>query len=138
MRTMLAIVSLLGLPAAALALDASDAGTYALIHVDGHVTSKVFRILHDGERWRVEDRIDADTWQDVTCESDCVLRDSSAEEVEFALGGRPPSTMAECVQNSAFAFCRVSELSVPDKRSYLFVAFVDGRAYQLRLQRLDE
>ena len=138
MRTILAIMSLVVVPTAATALDASDTGTYALIHVDGHVTSKVFRIFHDGERWRVEDRIDVNTWQDVTCETDCVLRDSSAAEVEFAVGSPAPSIKAECVQNSAFAFCRVSESSIPDKRNYLFVAFVEGRSYQLRLQRLDE
>jgi hypothetical protein len=38
MRTLIAFVVLAALPNLALALDDSDQGTYALVHVDGHVT----------------------------------------------------------------------------------------------------
>ena len=117
----------------ALALDQSDVGVYAIVHVDGHVTNKVFRVLHPDGGWKVEDKRPDDSWEDVTCEAQCVLVESSPADVEHFLGKAPKGAHADCIHNTAFAICRATDEAKPSARQYLFVALTQEQPIVLRL-----
>lgn len=120
------------------ALDQSDAGTYAIVHVDGHVTDMVFRIAHPNGSWKVENRQPDGSWEDVTCEAGCITMASSPADVERFLGKAPKGTNAECISNSSFAICRVIDDAKPEDRQYLFVALTQAQPITLRLVRQDK
>ena len=131
-RLALVVVAFLMAPAA-VALDQSDVGVYAIVHVDGHVTNKLFRVLHPNGGWKVEDKRPDGSWEDVTCEAQCILVESSAADVERFLGKAPKGARAECIHNSAFAICRATNKAKPSTRQYLFVALTEQRPIALRL-----
>jgi hypothetical protein len=133
MNRVFCLAALLLMPVAALALDASDVGVYAVVHRDGHVTAKAFRVLQVEGRWQVEDRKPDGTWENVTCEADCVLEDSTAADVERFLGKLMAGELAGCVHNKSFAFCRVTDDSHPGERQYLLVALTQEQPVVLRL-----
>ena len=116
-----------------LALDQSDVGVYAIVHVDGHVTNKLFRVLHSSGSWKVEDKKPDGSWEDVTCEAECVLAESSGADVERFLGKAPSGAHAECVNNTAFAICRTTDQAKPGARQYLFVALKQPQPIVLQL-----
>ena len=117
------------------ALDQSDAGTYAIVHVDGHVTEIVFRIAHPNVSWKVENRQPDGSWEDVACEEGCITMESSPADVERFLGKAPQGMNAECINNTAFAICRVIDDAKPEERQYLFVALTEAQPITLRLVR---
>ena len=125
--------ALLVAPASALALDQSDVGVYAIVHVDGHVTNKLFRVLHPKGGWKVEDQKPDGSWEDVTCEAECVLVESSAADVERFIGKAPSGTHAECIHNISFAICRATDQAKPGARQYLFVALTQQQPIILHL-----
>lgn len=126
------------LPFPSVALDESAAGLYAIIHRDGNVTQKIFRVRYAGTAWHLEDKKADGTWQDVTCEEDCVLEESTSAEVETFLGPVPKGTAAECVNNKAFAFCRMSRANRTGESNHILVALVTGKPIPIRLARLPE
>jgi hypothetical protein len=133
MNRLFCLAVLLLMPIAALALDASNAGVYAVVHRDGHVTAKAFRLLIQEGRWQIEDRKPDGTWENVTCEVDCVLGDSTAADVERFLGKLMAGERAECLHNKSFAFCRVDDESHPGEQQYLLVALTQQRPIVMRL-----
>lgn len=40
----------------AIALEPSAAGTYAIVHSDGHITDRLFRVTSLSGRWKLEDK----------------------------------------------------------------------------------
>jgi hypothetical protein len=119
----------------ALALDESDVGVYATVHVDGHVTDHLLRLTHPGPRWTVEDQKADGTWEEVTCEKECVLMESSKADIEHFLGKAPSGEHAECLHNVSFAICRVTDDTTPGQRQYLFVALTQEQPIVVRLAR---
>jgi len=122
----------------ALALDQSDVGDYALVHVDGHVTDMIFRVSHPPDKWKVENRQPDGSWQDVSCEAGCLLVDSSGADVERFLGEIPNGRAATCIHNSSFAICRVTDQARPAERQYVFVALTQQHPITLRLARQEK
>lgn len=137
MFRLLACLCLLAIPTPALALEATDVGTYAVIHRDGHVTGFTFFVSLTGTRWDVEQRQSDGAWANVTCERDCVLQESTRDDIARFF---PAATLAEitpsCVHNSAFAFCDYRLRSRPGSKGYVFVALVRARPIPLGLKRL--
>ena len=120
----------------AAALDMQDAGQYTFIHKDGHVTNSVSRLSFANGRWKLEDRKEDGTWDDVTCEKNCLLVDSTQKDVEYFMGGKPPPGLAaECIHNQAFAFCRVTKQG-SDIRKYLFIALTQQRPIPINLKKI--
>jgi hypothetical protein len=129
-----ALIVLAGLAASPVAaLDQSDAGVYAIVHVDGHVTTRLMRVLHPDGRWEVEEQEPDGSWKNVTCEDGCVMAESLPADVEKFLGKAPKDLHAECINNMAFAICRVSDQVKPGQRQYLFVGFTKKGPVVLRL-----
>lgn len=124
--------------ATAHALDNHDVGKYAVIHKDGHVTNKIFRVVHSDTRWEIEDRKQNGEWDDVTCEKGCILMESKEKDIEYFMGGKAPAGMvAECIHNQAFAFCRITKEGDKNRR-YLFIALTQHGPIPINLQRINE
>ena len=88
-------------------------------------------------RWKLEDRKPDGTWSDVTCQADCVLRESGPADLRRLF---TPADLASitpnCVHNTAFAFCTYTlkaGLTAPD---YLLVLLVTDKPVSVRLRRL--
>jgi hypothetical protein len=64
--------------------------------------------------------------------------ESSPADVERFLGKAPKGTNAGCINNSAFAICRISADAKPEERQYLFVAITQAQPITLRLVRQDK
>jgi hypothetical protein len=129
------LITLFLLTAPTYAFDSSNAGQYAMVHRDGYVTNKVLRVVHSNNRWKIEDRKENGTWDDVTCEKGCKLSVSKKTDVEYFMGGKAPKGLsAECINNQAFAFCAISKVGESRKR-YLFVALVQQGPIPISLVR---
>lgn len=130
-------ICFLGMSSTAAALDASDVGTYAVIHRDGHVTDFTFFVSLSGGAWNLEQKKPDGSWSSVTCERDCILHESNQKDIARFF---PASTLAEiaptCVHNAAFAFCNYTLLSRPNARDYIFIALVTPQPIPLRLKKL--
>jgi len=120
------------------AMDVSDEGTYAVIHIDGHVTSKLLRFYRAGESWRLVGQKPDGSWNDGPCQG-CELTPATPLDVNRFMGGAPPPGMsADCVSNSHLAFCRIVEGVGPDAtHQYGFVALEGDRPQYLKLKRLE-
>ena len=119
----------------ALALDKADEGVYALVHRDGHVTTKIARLSQPDGRWRLEDRKPDGSWEDVTCEEACALEETTPDQVEKFLQGTALDGLSlRCVHDQAFAFCRGGGSGT---RSYYMLAFSGGQVIPLKWVRLD-
>ena len=137
MKKIAVIATLLTFAGSSSALDKADEGVFALVHQNGQITQKIARLSHSGERWRIEERKPDGTWQDVTCESACVLEETSQEQVvKFLAGTSLEGRKMECVHDQAFAFCRSGE--DPASRAYHMLAFVNDSVIPLKWVRIDE
>jgi hypothetical protein len=114
------------------ALDDADQGIYAIVHIDGHVTNKEFRVSHSSSGWTVEDHKPDGSWEDVSCQPECTMRESSPSDLAAFLGVGPSAMSTECIQNSAFAICRSNEAGT---RQYTFFTFVENQLHSLKLAR---
>ena len=119
------------------ALDNTDIGSYAIVHSDGHITDKVFRVLYSELKWKIEDQKPDGSWQDVTCGAECVLVESTPVDIEHFLIPKPPENItATCVHNKAFAFCRVSSLVNPSIREYAMIVLTEAQPILITLARV--
>lgn len=134
MSRVFALLALMLTTPALAALDPSDAGEYAVVHRDGHVTEMVFRTAWQEGKWSIERRMPDGTWDNVTCETDCVLADSSPADIERFFGKLPEGVHAECTHNKAFAFCRGTDDALPGKRRYLLVALKTSPPVVIKLE----
>jgi hypothetical protein len=124
-------------PSLSSALNSSDVGTYAVVHVDGHVTDMQFRVLRSEMSWSVEERRPDGSWEDVTCTADCAMAESKPADVLRFFGSEKLKSMSvECIHDSAFAFCRADSKVSPGAREYLFVALTEKQPITLRLSRI--
>ncbi|MET0378283.1 MAG: hypothetical protein ABW049_04750 [Spongiibacteraceae bacterium] len=132
-RFAILVIALLVTPTFVLALDQSDAGVYAIVRTDGHVTNKLLRLLNTDSRWKIEDQNPDGSWTDVTCEAKCVLVESSTADVERFLGKLPKTAPAECIHNTAFAFCRTSDQKKSGARDYFLVGLTKKKPIVVEL-----
>jgi hypothetical protein len=130
------ILTTLFLSSQAQALTEADVGEYAVIHRDGSVTNKVFRVRQVEGAWRLEDKKPNGQWEDVTCVSDCKLRESSQADLErFFMPSDLAQIKVSCMHNVSFAFCSYSPLSQPNVQGYVLVALVATQPVHIRLAR---
>jgi hypothetical protein len=124
-------------PAQRAHLDSGDAGVYGLIHKDGHLTDKRYRLTKRPDRWVMEDKLPDGSWEDFTCEKDCLLRDSTESDIASWMGRIPEGASVACVHNTAFALCRFMRAGSEERR-YRLIALITGTPIPLWLQRLEE
>lgn len=121
----------------AIALEQSAAGTYAIVHSDGHITDRLFRVTSLSGRWKLEDKKADGTWSDVTCQRDCELQASAAEHIQRIF---TPAELAkitpDCVHNMAFAFCAYTVKTNPGAVGYVLMALVRDKPTPIRLARV--
>jgi len=111
-----------------------DTGKFAVVHKDGHVTSKVFRVINENNKWRVEDKKKNGKWEDVTCQIDCILSASSTENINQYFDHKvPENTDVECIHNQAFAFCTLKKYS---EKTSVLIAFTPTKLVHLKLKKL--
>jgi len=123
--------------ASAYAIDDSDVGIYVVVHRDGTLTTKSFRLVKGDKNWKVEDRRPDGSWVDVTCTGNCVLGVSGPDDIKrFFLSTALAEIVPTCVHNTAFAFCRYSLVKDPKFRGYIFVALTEQKPISLRLARV--
>jgi hypothetical protein len=123
--------------ASAYAIDESDLGIYVVVHRDGSLTTKSFRLAKGDKSWKVEDRRPDGSWVDVTCTGDCVLGVSGLDDIKrFFPGTALDEIVPTCVHNVAFAFCRYSLVKDAKFRGYIFVALTEQKPISLRLARV--
>lgn len=117
----------------------SNAGQYAVIHTDGHVTDTVFRILQKENRWRLENKKSDGTWEDVICEYGCELDESKKEDINNYLKNTiSAGVFAECINNNAFAFCSLEKRDSKEK-NYLLISLLQNQpSAPVRLSRLKD
>lgn len=122
---------------AAQALDASDVGMYNVIHRDGRVVEMTFIASVIEERWRILRKQAGNKWEDVTCEGDCALRESSLADLSHFFSAEDLKQITPtCVHNKAFAFCRYEIRVGSPVRGYVFVALLGPRPIHVRLARV--
>lgn len=134
--SIVSFVVLLTITTFAHAVDTKDAGMYAIVHRDGHTTQKIFRVRRVSSSWVLEDKRSDGTWKDVTCEADCVLRESAPADLRrFFSPTQLEQLSPSCIHNTAFAFCNYTRAG-SKQRAYVMVALVTGRPLLINLARL--
>ncbi len=135
----LSFIVLFCIAATAAALDKSDAGNYAVIHRDGHVTDFTFFVSLTSDKWNVEQRQPDGSWSSVTCTRDCILHESKAQDIaRFFPANALKEITPSCVHNTAFAFCSYTLRAHPESKGYTFIALVTPQPTPLRLKRLED
>ena len=118
------------------AIDASDIGSYRLLNVKREPTEMVMRLVGSAGRWKIEEKKANGSWVDVTCEAECELHQSDANDQKrfFPADDLSKVTMS-CVHNTVFAFCRYGRKAIKGERGYVFVALTEAHPIALGLQR---
>jgi len=133
-----ALAILLGLSSFASALEPGDAGNYAVIHRDGRTTDFTFFLSQTDGRWNIEQRQPDGSWINVTCTTNCLLRESAPSDLaRFFSENEITETQPACIHNQAFAFCRKNTLLHPDEKEYTLVALMMPRPLQIQLRKLE-
>lgn len=123
--------------APATSFDQKHAGTYALIHKDGHTTDFLFHASVTNGAWKIEQKNQDGTWSSVTCESTCQLVDSSSQDVSrFFPGSAQKKYQKECIHNSAFAFCHYVPRNDPNQMGYVIIDLVTGKYIPMWLKKV--
>ena len=117
-----------------------DIATYALTRADGQPTGMQMRLTKANGKWRMEGKEGNAPWKNISCDAGCDYRASSSSEAERYLASFPAGMHNRfdiaCIQNTANAFCRLTNKENPSKGSYALVALVTERPVPLSLQRL--
>lgn len=142
MKRLTMLLALFALNAAAMAqgLDRNDAGEYVLLNTKQEPTAMQMRFYQNGTQWVMDSRDGNGNWQAV-CRGDgvCRLKVSSAakmQEWRQFLPNEIKTMPMACINNIAFAFCRVSKPDNPNQRLYWWFAWRNGQTHALGLNRL--
>ncbi|MDX1914355.1 MAG: hypothetical protein SFU55_02125 [Methylophilus sp.] len=121
------------------ALDISDVGTYAVIRGDGYVTDYTFFISFINEKWSMEKKAADGTWSNVTCETDCIFRESNQNDIARFFPAETLATInTSCVHNTAFAFCSYTFKTEPEKKGHIFIALITKLPTPVALKKISE
>jgi hypothetical protein len=119
-----------------------DVGTYALTKSDGQPIGMEMRLSRFQGKWMMEGK-DAEStapWKNISCDSGCEYRVTSAAERATYLAAFGAETQGQfdlwCIQNMANAFCRITNKNDSSKGGYVLVALVTGRPTPISLKRL--
>lgn len=133
--SLLAVYALLSTPCLGESLPPTAEGAYAIVHKDGGVTSKHFRITRMEDGWHLLDRKEDGTWSDVSCSRGCRLKEARPDQTQRYLGHADDSSSA-CIHNAAFAFC--SDNSVSMDTQYTLIILTKGPPIPIQLKRLND
>jgi hypothetical protein len=137
MKLLLIFILLLDI-SCAYAFDESNAGRYAVIRYNGHITDFIFRISQTDYRWKLERKAPDGSWEDVTCSPSCTLEVSNKEDIECIVGTKIPKDISiECIHNNAFAFCSAGKMG-QKKRAYLLIGLMQQPVIWVPLFRLED
>lgn len=137
MKKSLFTALLLALLPAAHALDQNDQGEYLLLKPDGEPTRMKMRYYLKGTQWVMDGKTGNENWKPV-CQGtgDCRLTaPSNPNHLRSLLPKQWHSYPLTCVENKAFAFCRINEKGNENKRLYWWIALTP-RKHALPLNRI--
>jgi hypothetical protein len=136
LHSVLATLLLVG-SSVAQALDQSDAGMYNVVRRDGTVANMTFMVAFIENRWSVLRQKPGNSWEDVTCEGDCVLRESKDSDLSRFFNAQDLSELAlSCIHNKAFAFCRYDWKTAARPRGYVFVSLIESSPLHIQVARV--
>ncbi|GAB3252944.1 hypothetical protein [Chitinimonas naiadis] len=119
------------------AFDTADAGTYVVMRRDQTETTMRFHVSTAEGKWKLEQKKEDGSWEDITCEKDCALRESVDTDIQRFF---PAKTLQQidptCLHNDAFAFCSYRFKASPDEKHYLMVALVTGTPTPVYVKRV--
>lgn len=131
----LAVYAILSTPCLGEPLPPTAEGTYAIVHKDGGVTSKQFRVTWMEGGWHLLDRKEDGTWSDVSCSRGCRLKEARPDQTQRYLG-HADDRHGACIHNTAFAFC--SDRSVGMDTQYTLVVLTKGTPIPVQVKRLND
>ncbi|MDO4878189.1 MAG: hypothetical protein Q3966_02700 [Neisseria sp.] len=142
-KTLLIALGLLAatLPAATAApLDSSDQGQYVLLDKEEMPTPMQMQFILKGKQWIMNGREGEGAWKPV-CQGtgECKLVVSSSADVARWKKTLPANWQPHnfgCINNKAFAFCRVDHATDPNRKGYWWFGLVDGNIIPLAVNRL--
>lgn len=125
MNKAILFAALLGvLMPSAYALDTKDQGDYVLVDIYGKPTTMQMRFKLQGSQWIMDGRKGNGAWQHVCSGTgECRLVHSSAHKVaqyQSYLPNKWANYSFECIENTAFAFCRATQTTQPSQRNYFW------------------
>ncbi len=114
-----------------------DGGVFAVIGRDGKPGSLLYRFTYKMGKWMAEGKDGDAMWKDISCETGCEYKESSAMQAKSYL----PQQMREkfsisCIQNQAQAFCKYVDLSNSSKGGYVVIALVTSPPTPIPVQRV--
>lgn len=102
-------------------------------------TDSVFYASTANARWNVEQKNKDGSWSNVTCVTDCILKDSSAANISsFILSGVLQKQDFTCVHNSAFAFCFYTTKENRNQGGYALIALTRDLPTPVFLKKLSK
>ena len=121
----------------AFSLDATDQGLYNVMHRGGYTTDMTFMATIIQGRWHMYRQMQNHAWEDVTCEGDCNLVESSTADMSrFFRAEDVKEITLTCVHNKAFAFCKYIKRVGPEVPGYVFVVLEGSRTTHINLGRV--
>lgn len=124
----------------AYSLDEHDVGEYVLLNKQQEPTSSKMRFYQNGTQWQMDAKHGDENWQTI-CDGHgpCRLEISSEEKIQQwkqLLPSEIRHMPMECIDNIAFAFCRISKPDNPNQRLYWWFAWKNEKIYALGLNRI--
>lgn len=122
-------------------LDSADAGEYVLLNKQQQPTDSQMRFYQRGTQWVMDARKGIQsTWQSVCSGSGpCRLQPSTDADIsrwQQALAPEWQDKPFHCINNTAFAFCRISHPDNDNMRIYWMIALIDGKILPMPVNRL--
>lgn len=119
-----------------------DSGIYAVVHRDGHTKSNKFRFIakkgNTPEKYKIYSIEEDGTIIDITCLDHCILHETSDEKINaFIPKSKPKDVSVVCVNNQAFAFCRLEGNLKNSKQLYILVTLRKKEPIFIELKRIE-
>lgn len=125
----------------AAALDAQDQGKYVVLDENGRPTSTLMHYFLNGSQWMMDGKLGNGKWLPVCRDSDeCRLGESSDADVTEWRSRLPPywhKMPFACINNKAFAFCRVTNPANAERRAYWWFVLTGNQVRPLPINRLE-
>lgn len=141
MKQAFLLTLLLGILSPAYALDSQDAGDYVLLNAQQQPTPMKMRFKLQGKQWVMDGKQGDGEWQSVCAGTgECKLVASGKKQIkeyQAILPAQMRNNPLDCIQNKAFAFCRMTDGSNTGRRLYWWLPLIEaGRGHALGLHRI--
>ncbi len=122
---------------AAAELSGPDLGTFVVLDQKRAPIDMFYRLSKNHGKWVMEGREAGGNWTNISCDSGCEYRISSAAEIQSYF---PPdwtqANRISCIQNMAQAFCRYAPIQEAGEAGHIVIAFVTGRPIPIFVRRV--